>query len=41
MRERLRELGGQLDIQSKAPGTVISVTLPLPEKDKVSHAAAD
>ncbi len=29
MRERVRELGGQLDIQSSLGGTVISVTLPL------------
>jgi len=41
MRERLRELGGQLDIQSKAPGTVISVTLPLTQSDQVADAAAD
>jgi len=31
MRERLRELGGQLDIQSKPTGTLISATMPLPE----------
>jgi signal transduction histidine kinase len=31
MRERLRELGGQLDIQSKVNGTLVSVTMPLPE----------
>jgi len=31
MRERLRELGGQLNIQSKATGTLISVTMPLSE----------
>jgi signal transduction histidine kinase len=30
MRERLRELGGQLDIQSKPTGTLISATMPLP-----------
>ena len=30
MRERLRELGGQLDIQSRASGTLVSVTMPLP-----------
>lgn len=41
MRERLRELGGQLDIQSKAPGTLISVTLPLTQPDQVVDAAAD
>jgi signal transduction histidine kinase len=29
MRERVRELGGHLDIQSSAAGTQVSVTLPL------------
>lgn len=38
MRERLRELGGQLDIQSKSPGTLISVTLPLVESSKAANA---
>lgn len=40
MRERLRELGGQLDIQSQAPGSLISATLPIPE-DRAAYAAAD
>ena len=40
MRERLRELGGQLDIQSKAPGTLISVTMALPGAAKTAHASA-
>ena len=39
MRERLRELGGQLEIQSKIPGTLISVTLPLSGADKTAKAA--
>ena len=30
MRERLRQLGGSLEIQSDANGTVIAATLPLP-----------
>jgi signal transduction histidine kinase len=38
MRERVRELGGQLDIQPRTPGNSISVTLPLSEK---ANAAAD
>jgi signal transduction histidine kinase len=29
MRERVRELGGHLDIQSNSAGTLIAVTLPL------------
>jgi signal transduction histidine kinase len=41
MRERVRELGGQLDIQSKAPGNSISATLPFPQRDKSANAAAD
>jgi signal transduction histidine kinase len=31
MRERVRELGGQLDIRSGHKGTTVSVTLPLPQ----------
>lgn len=42
MRERVRELGGQLDIQSNHTGTLISVTLPLREKTRErSISAAD
>jgi len=40
MRERLRELGGRLDIQSGAPGTLISVTMPLPEASNTTRASA-
>jgi two-component system, NarL family, sensor kinase len=40
MRERLRELGGRLEIQSKVPGTLISVTMPLPETSKNTSATA-
>jgi signal transduction histidine kinase len=40
MRERLRELGGQLDIQSRASGTLVSVTMPLPPVGKTAHATA-
>jgi signal transduction histidine kinase len=39
MRERVRELGGQLDIQPKAPGSSISVTLPFLQKNKSANAA--
>ena len=39
MRERLRELGGQLSVQSRAPGTLISVTMPLPQSAKFANAA--
>jgi signal transduction histidine kinase len=39
MRERIRELGGQLSIQASAPGTLISVTMPIPES--VYETAAD
>jgi signal transduction histidine kinase len=38
MRERVRELGGTLDVQAKAPGSSIAVTLPFPN---TAHAAAD
>lgn len=40
MRERLHDLGGRLDIQSKAPGTLISVTMPLAEAGKITTATA-
>jgi signal transduction histidine kinase len=40
MRERVRELGGQLDILSQTPGTLISVTLPLPEAAQTFDASA-
>jgi two-component system NarL family sensor kinase len=40
MRERTRELGGQLDIQSKAPGTLISVTMPLPQTAQAANFSA-
>jgi signal transduction histidine kinase len=39
MRERLRELGGQLDIRN-ANGTLVSVSLPLSEAAKASDASA-
>jgi signal transduction histidine kinase len=41
MRERVRELGGELDIQSSPTGTLISVTLPLrqPTREPVISAA--
>jgi signal transduction histidine kinase len=42
MRERMRELGGHLDIQSGPTGTLISVTMPLQERVRtVDVAAAD
>jgi signal transduction histidine kinase len=40
MRERVRELGGQLTIQSCEPGTLISVAMPLSEADEPTAAAA-
>jgi signal transduction histidine kinase len=40
MRERMRELGGQLDLQSKAPGTLISVTMPLPQTAQAANFSA-
>jgi signal transduction histidine kinase len=39
MRERVRELGGTLDVHTKAPGSSIAVTLPFP--NQTAHAAAD
>lgn len=46
MRERLRQLGGALDIESAKAGTVVSVILPLERGSKqeglsvVDHEAA-
>ena len=39
MRERVRELGGRLEIQAKSPGSLVSVALPLTEKVRATHAA--
>jgi signal transduction histidine kinase len=39
MRERIHELGGALDIQSGASGTLISVTMPLPPRAKAADAS--
>src|SRR5260370_36627321 len=39
MRERLRELGGQLEIRSEH-GTIVSVTMPLRESAKAVDASA-
>lgn len=39
MRERLRELGGQLDIESGTAGTMIYVTMPLSEVSQTLDAA--
>jgi signal transduction histidine kinase len=39
MRERMRELGGQLTIQPCAPGTQIFVSIPLSEKAKEEVSA--
>jgi signal transduction histidine kinase len=41
MRERVRELGGQLQIQPRSPGSSISVTLPFRATNKAADAAAD
>jgi signal transduction histidine kinase len=42
MRERMRDLGGQLNIQPCEPGVLISATLPLSETaEKTSASAAD
>jgi signal transduction histidine kinase len=41
MRERIRQLGGRLHIQSCAPGTLISVSMPLSETANERAAAAD
>ncbi len=40
MRERMRELGGQLSIQPCSPGTMISVTMPASESADQSDVAA-
>jgi signal transduction histidine kinase len=41
MRERIRDLGGQLNIQPCAPGTLISVTMPVSESTNLDVTAAD
>ena len=42
MRERIRDLGGQLRIQPCQPGTLISVTMPLTERaEEMGASAAD
>jgi signal transduction histidine kinase len=38
MRERIRELGGQFSVQRCFPGTLISVTLPLPDSVETKTA---
>jgi PAS domain S-box-containing protein len=40
MRERLRRLGGSLDVQSDNTGTTVIATLPVPPKEKSSENAA-
>lgn len=40
MRERMRELGGQLSIQPCSPGTLIAVTMPVSEMTKETPATA-
>jgi signal transduction histidine kinase len=40
MRERIRDLGGQLNIQPCAPGTLISVTMPVSESTNLDVTAA-
>ncbi len=39
MRERVRELGGQLEIQAKSPGSSISAILPFSQTNKTADAA--
>jgi signal transduction histidine kinase len=41
MRERIRDLGGQLNIQPCTPGTLIAVTMPIPESTNQDVTAAD
>ena len=42
MRERVRDLGGQLGIRPGAPGTLISATIPIPNNtEKTTASAAD
>jgi signal transduction histidine kinase len=40
MRERMRELGGQLEVESSASGTMISVTIPLERSAQPSSVSA-
>jgi signal transduction histidine kinase len=40
MRERVRDLGGRLEIQAQSPGSLVSVSLPLTETVRVKNAAA-
>jgi signal transduction histidine kinase len=41
MRERVRELGGRLEIQAQSPGSLVSASLPLTENVRAKDAAAD
>jgi signal transduction histidine kinase len=38
MRERLRQLGGELDIQSDGSGTRVTASLPLPQQSDTDKA---
>ena len=39
MRHRLRQLGGQLKIDSGGQGTIVTATLPLPAEEPLRRAA--
>jgi signal transduction histidine kinase len=41
MRERIRELGGQLEIESGSAGTLVQVTLPISQKPEPSLAVSE
>jgi signal transduction histidine kinase len=40
MRERIREQGGKLDVQSDGTGTTITVTMPLMRAEDISRMEA-
>ena len=40
MRERMRELGGQLEVESSASGTLISVTIPFERSAQPASVSA-
>lgn len=40
MRERMRQLGGHLEITSNGQGTTVRAVLPLKDKDEVKHAGS-
>jgi signal transduction histidine kinase len=41
MRERIYELGGQLEVRPETQGTTVSATIPIPAAGKDNSSAAE